>query len=71
MADDYEDYKVGNRTAMLQDPALKAHNRERLALLERQIGETDRLIGAVLSGAARFCLRSAGSAQSCSHPDPR
>lgn len=47
-----EQVAVGNRTAMLQDPGLKAHNHERLALLERQIGETDRLIRDTLSGAA-------------------
>ena len=35
---------IGNRTAMLQEPHPIAHNRQRLALLERQIGEVDRLI---------------------------
>ena len=47
-----EQVAISNRTAMLQDAGLKAHNRERLALLERQIGETDRLIRDTLSGAA-------------------
>jgi transposase len=48
---------IGNRTTMLQDPLLKTHNRDRLALLERQIDETDRLIGDSLSGVSQLTAK--------------
>lgn len=40
---------IGNRTELLQNPVLIAHNRARLALIERQIGETDGLIDEALN----------------------
>jgi len=49
---------IGNRTAMLQDPGLMAHNRQRLALLERQIGEVDRRIGDTVSNATQLLAKS-------------
>jgi transposase len=48
---------IDNRTAMLQDPRLKTQNRDRLALLERQIGEVDRLIRDTLASADPLVIK--------------
>jgi transposase len=41
---------IGNQTAMLQNARLQAQNRKRLALIERQIAETEALIQDALGG---------------------
>lgn len=48
---------IGNQTGTLQSPQLKAQNQARLALIARQIGETDTLIVAALGAAPEMAAK--------------